>query len=170
MALLWNDIMHALRRQQVDIVIECGPQKTLTNLVKTVSGFSAYSYSKDREEIKHIIRERYSVSNNLRNLIERGLTIIACTRNCNDSMENYQIEECYGIYKQYREREMEEKDWEAVVEETRVLAEKWKSNKWCVRVLIELMGLLEHDDKERRRIAKEVEKEMEEAMQNDKAA
>lgn len=89
---LWNDIMHALRRQQVDIVIECGPQKTLTNLVKTVSGFSAYSYSKDREEIKHIIRERYSVSNNLRNLIERGLTIIACTRNCNDSMENYQIE------------------------------------------------------------------------------
>lgn len=78
--------------------------------------------------------------------------------------------ECYGIYKQYREREMEEKDWEAVVEETRVLAEKWKSNKWCVRVLIELMGLLEHDDKERRRIAKEVEKEMEEAMQNDKAA
>lgn len=89
---LWNDIMHALRRQQVDIVIECGPQKTLTNMVKTVSGFSAYSYSKDREEIKHIIRERYSVSNNLRNLIERGLTIIACTRNCNDSMENYQIE------------------------------------------------------------------------------
>lgn len=80
------------------------------------------------------------------------------------------MKECYGIYKQYREREMEEKDWEAVVEETRVLAEKWKSNKWCVRVLIELMGLLEHDDKERRRIAKEVEKEMEEAMQNDKAA
>lgn len=31
--------------------------------------------------------------------------------------------------------------------------------------MIELMGLLEHDDKERRRIAKEVEKEMEEAMQ-----
>ena len=80
------------------------------------------------------------------------------------------MKECYGIYKQYREREMEEKDWEAVVEETRVLAEKWKSNKWCVRVLIELMGLLEHDYKERRRIAKEVEKEMEEAMQNDKAA
>ena len=74
------------------------------------------------------------------------------------------MKECYGIYKQYREREMEEKDWEAVVEETRVLAEKWKSNKWCVRVL------MEHDDKERRRIAKEVEKEMEEAMQNDKAA
>lgn len=33
------------------------------------------------------------------------------------------MKECYGIYKQYREREMEEKDWEAVVEETRVLAE-----------------------------------------------
>lgn len=41
---------------------------------------------------------------------------------------------------------------------------------WCVRVLIELIGLLEEDDKERRRIAKEVEKEMEEAMQNDAAA
>ena len=36
--------------------------------------------------------------------------------------------------------------------------------------MIELIGLLEEDDKERRRIAKEVEKEMEEAMQNDAAA
>lgn len=59
---------------------------------------------------------------------------------------------------------------EAVVEETRILSEKWNANAWCVRVLIELIGLLEEDDKERRRIAKEVEKEMEEAMKNDAAA
>ena len=51
-----------------------------------------------------------------------------------------------------------------------ILSEKWNANAWCVRVLIELIGLLEEDDKERRRIAKEVEKEMEEAMQNDAAA
>ena len=36
--------------------------------------------------------------------------------------------------------------------------------KWCTRVLVELLGLLEEDDKERRRIAEEVEREMEEEM------
>ena len=33
------------------------------------------------------------------------------------------------------------------------------------RILVELVGLLEEDDKERRRIAEEVEREMEEEMQ-----
>lgn len=80
------------------------------------------------------------------------------------------MKECYDIYKKYRDHELEEKDWEAVVEDTRALAEKWESNKWCIRVLIELMGLLESDDKERKRIAKEVAKEMEAAMQSDAAA
>lgn len=72
------------------------------------------------------------------------------------------MKECYEVYKKYRNLELKEKDWEKIVVETRELSQKWKSNKWCTRILVELIGLLEEDDKERKRIAKEVEKEMEE--------
>ena len=72
------------------------------------------------------------------------------------------MKECYEVYKKYRNREMTEPDYEDLIEETRKLSDKWKSNKWCTRILVELVGLLEEDDKERRRIAEEVEREMEE--------
>ncbi len=75
------------------------------------------------------------------------------------------MKECYEAYKKYRNLEMKESDWEKVVAETRELLLKWKSNKWCSRILVELIGLLEEDDKERKRIAEEVEREMEAAMQ-----
>lgn len=75
------------------------------------------------------------------------------------------MKECYEVYKKYRNREMVERDYEDLMEETRKLSDKWKSNKWCNRILVELVGLLEEDDKERRRIAQEVEREMEEEMQ-----
>ncbi len=75
------------------------------------------------------------------------------------------MKECYEVYKKYRNREMMEQDYEDLMEETRKLSDKWKSNKWCNRILVELVGLLEEDDKERRRIAEEVEREMEEEMQ-----
>ena len=75
------------------------------------------------------------------------------------------MKECYEVYKKYRNREMMERDYEDLMEETRKLSDKWKSNKWCNRILVELVGLLEEDDKERRRIAEEVEREMEEEMQ-----
>lgn len=71
------------------------------------------------------------------------------------------MKECYEVYKKYRNLELREKDWEKIVAETRELSKKWKSNKWCTRILVELIGLLEEDDKERIRIAEEVEKEME---------
>ena len=72
------------------------------------------------------------------------------------------MKECYEVYKRYRNLEMKKADWEAIVEETRKLSEKWKSNKWCNRILVELIGLLEEDEAERRRIAHEVEQEMKE--------
>ena len=65
---------------------------------------------------------------------------------------------------------MTERDYENLMEETRKLSDKWKSNKWCTRVIIELVGLLEEDDKERRRIAEEVEREMEEMERQGNAA
>ena len=80
------------------------------------------------------------------------------------------MKECYGLYKRYRNLEMTERDYENLMEETRKLSDKWKSNKWCTRVIIELVGLLEEDDKERRRIAEEVEREMEEMERQGNAA
>lgn len=89
---LWNDIMHALRRNQVETIIECGPRKTLTNLFKTIPSIEAYSYSKDREQIRKVLSKKYSVSNCIKDLIARGLTIIACTYNYNNDLETYQTE------------------------------------------------------------------------------
>lgn len=83
------------------------------------------------------------------------------------------MKECYEVYKKYRNREMKKADWEDIVAETRELSQRWNSNKWCTRILVELIGLLEEDDKERRRIAEEVEKEMKEmeaAMQKQSKA
>lgn len=80
------------------------------------------------------------------------------------------MKECYAVYKKYRNIEMTEPDYEDLMEETRNLSDKWKSNKWCTRVIIELVGLLEEDDKERRRIAEEVEREMEEMERQANAA
>lgn len=80
------------------------------------------------------------------------------------------MKECYEVYKKYRNLELKEKDWEKIVTETRELSQKWKSNKWCTRILVELIGLLEEDDKERKRIVEEVEKEMEATMRKQSEA
>ena len=80
------------------------------------------------------------------------------------------MKECYEVYKKYRNLELKEKDWEKIVAETRELSQKWKSNKWCTRILVELIGLLEEDDKERKRIVEEVEKEMEATMRKQSEA
>lgn len=80
------------------------------------------------------------------------------------------MKEAYDLYKEYRGRELEEKEWEQIINRTREIHEKWEENKWCSRVLIELMNLLDSDEKERRKLAQEVEKEMEEAMKKSQEA
>lgn len=74
------------------------------------------------------------------------------------------MKDAYDLYKEYRGRELEEKEWEQVVDRTNEIYEKWDKNKWCSRVVLELISLLDSDDAERRKLAREVEKEMEEAM------
>lgn len=80
------------------------------------------------------------------------------------------LKEAYQVYKVYRNRELADKDWEDIVEQTRLISEKWKENKWCHRILIDLICLLEADEKERKKVAKEVEKEMERAMETEDEA
>lgn len=73
------------------------------------------------------------------------------------------MKEIYGFYKEYRGRDLEDADWEVICEKVRKMDKEKGENLWYRRVLMEVVCLLEGDDEERRRIAKEVEKEMEEA-------
>ena len=73
------------------------------------------------------------------------------------------MQEVYDFYKKYREKELTDSDWEVIIDETRDIAKKWENNKWCKRVIIELMNLLDADDRERRKIEKEIAQEMEAA-------
>lgn len=74
------------------------------------------------------------------------------------------IQEAYQVYKKYRDQELEDKDWDEIVDLTRGISKRWNENKWCCRILIELICLLDADEKERKKIAKEIGKEMEDAM------
>lgn len=60
------------------------------------------------------------------------------------------MKEVYQVYKKYRDCEMDDEEWQAVVDTTRDISEKWKNNKWCRRIILAMVCLLEADDKERR--------------------
>lgn len=80
------------------------------------------------------------------------------------------MKEVYDFYKKYRGRELKDKDWENVFEEANKMIKEKDSNFWYQRMVLEMVTLLDKDDHERRQIAKEVEKEMEAAIQEMDAA
>lgn len=80
------------------------------------------------------------------------------------------MKEIYDFYKEYRGRDLSDPDWKEIVDRTNQMAEKREENLWYRRVLQEVVLLLDSDDHERRRLAKEVEKEMEEAAKEMEAA
>lgn len=75
------------------------------------------------------------------------------------------MKEIYAFYKAYRGMDLTDKDWESIVDQVRKMILDRKENPWYRRVAMEVVNLLDNDDRERRRIAMEVEKEMEEAEQ-----
>jgi len=75
------------------------------------------------------------------------------------------MKEIYSFYKEYRGRDLEDADWKELTEKARQI-----SAGWVRRVVLEMISLLDSDDAERRRIALEVEKEMEAAEQKMNAA
>ena len=75
------------------------------------------------------------------------------------------MKEIYDFYKLYRNRDLEETDWKNVTTMEAKLDEKWKENPWVRQVLLDMVGLLDSDDQERRAIEKEVAAEMEKAQQ-----
>ena len=75
------------------------------------------------------------------------------------------MKEIYDFYKLYRNRDLEETDWKNLTTMAAKLDEKWKENPWVRQVLLDMVGLLDSDDQERRAIEKEVAAEMEKAQQ-----
>ena len=73
-------------------------------------------------------------------------------------------------YKEYRGRDLEDADWKELTEKARQICAGWEENEWVRRIVLEMISLLDSDDAERRRIALEVEKEMEAAEQKMNAA
>ncbi|MDO4339138.1 MAG: hypothetical protein Q4C91_13815 [Eubacteriales bacterium] len=73
------------------------------------------------------------------------------------------MKEIYDFYKEYRGRDLEDEDWKEICDRAGEMDKNRGENLWYRRTLMEMVYLLEEDDRERRRIAMEVEKEMEEA-------
>lgn len=65
---------------------------------------------------------------------------------------------------------VEDADWKELTEKARQISAGWEENEWVRRIVLEMISLLDSDDAERRRIALEVEKEMEAAEQKMNAA
>ena len=65
------------------------------------------------------------------------------------------MKEVYQVYKKYRGSEMNDESWQTVIDVTREISEKWKNNKWCQRIILAMVCLLEADDRERRQTEKE---------------
>ena len=80
------------------------------------------------------------------------------------------MKEIYSFYKEYRGRDLEDADWKELTEKARQICAGWEENEWVRRIVLEMISLLDSDDVERRRIALEVEKEMEAAEQKMNAA
>ena len=72
---------------------------------------------------------------------------------------------CGGVASQLRK--LQEKE---LTEKARQISAGWEENEWVRRIVLEMISLLDSDDAERRRIALEVEKEMEAAEQKMNAA
>lgn len=73
------------------------------------------------------------------------------------------MKEIYLFYKEYRGKDLADEDWGVITDRAVRMAKDKNENAWYRRVVLEVVNLLDDDDRERRRIAKEVEKEMEEA-------
>lgn len=65
------------------------------------------------------------------------------------------LRDAYELFKPYRERMLSDTEWEQIVNDSGKMNEKYKNNVWCRQLLLELMNLLEQDDKELKNVRKD---------------
>lgn len=66
-----------------------------------------------------------------------------------ESDVNAIMKETYAFYKRYADRELNDGDWEAVVQDFKRINNAW-DNQWCKAQMLELLGILEAQEKERK--------------------
>ncbi|MGM9979486.1 MAG: ACP S-malonyltransferase [Clostridium sp.] len=119
----WNDEISYLESHGVNIVLELFSQRYLCKLFRDYSGdMKALSFGEEKdvkEFMKIIAKENYLDKRikNKQNVIEKCITINACTLNCNKNIEEYEKEslplslELKEMYKKYckdKEKEIDE--------------------------------------------------------------
>ena len=57
--------------------------------------------------------------------------------------------ETYAFYKRYADRGLSELDWDSVVEDFKQMNQAW-DNEWCKQQMLELLGILEAQEKARK--------------------
>lgn len=57
--------------------------------------------------------------------------------------------ETYAFYKRYADRELSDSDWDSVVEDFKQMNQAW-DNEWCKQQMLELLGILEAQEKARK--------------------
>lgn len=67
-----------------------------------------------------------------------------------ESDANAIMKETYAFYKRYADRELGDEDWDAAVEDFKRINNAW-DNQWCKEQMLELLGVLELQEKERKR-------------------
>lgn len=59
------------------------------------------------------------------------------------------MHEIYDFYKKYRGKgQRSDSEWEQIVEEAGMIGKKYKNNAWCRQFLIEMLSIIEEEDKE----------------------
>lgn len=84
----WVDTMNYFYRDDINLVIEFGPKKTIRNFFKsTFNDIQSFSFEnkEDRELIKKVLTDDENKKEYLRYFIDKCIAIIACTKNENSS-------------------------------------------------------------------------------------
>lgn len=114
---------------------------------------------KDSEQIKAMFNDLYVLLNGNKGVLAlyekyKGnslfMALIGYLDQAVKSDPNAIMMETYEFYKRYADRELSEDEWDAVVEDFRKENETWE-NEWCKQQMLELLGILEAQEKERKR-------------------
>ena len=77
------------------------------------------------------------------------LALIGFLDSAVESDPNAIMRETYAFYKRYADRELSEADWDAVVDDFKKESQAW-NNEWCKQQMLELLGILEEQEKARK--------------------
>ncbi|NRT80595.1 ACP S-malonyltransferase [Clostridium beijerinckii] len=90
----WVDTMNYFYRDNINVVVEFGPKKTIRNFFKnTFSDIQAFSFGnkEDYNLVKNILLNNENEKENLKYFIDKCIAIVACTKNMNPSEREFTI-------------------------------------------------------------------------------